>query len=111
MINKTTLIAIVSAAFLTACSYLEKSETAEIPPQISYANDANVISLQNLKTRTIVICRRSSYETPESCAKYFEQQGYTRFGDIPYKMAKYDRLTDDTFPTRRWRKGERTPRW
>ena len=69
------------------------------------------IRLQNLKTRIIVVCRESFYETAETCAQFYEKNNYVRLTDIPYKVAKYDRLTKDTFPTRRWRNGERTPRW
>ena len=43
--------------------------------------------------------------------RFYEKNNYVRLTDIPYKVAKYDRLTKDTFPTRRWRNGERTPRW
>lgn len=34
-----------------------------------------------------------------------------RFEDIPYKTANYDFLKTGTYPTRRWRPGEITPRW
>jgi len=37
--------------------------------------------------------------------------GYVRLRDIPYKSANYDFLKTDTYPTRRWRDGETTPRW
>ena len=77
----------------------------------TYANDNGDIRLQNLKTRIIVICRESFYETAETCAQFYEKNNYVRLTDIPYKVAKYARLTKDTFPPRRWRNGERTPRW
>lgn len=69
------------------------------------------IGLQNLDNREIVYCYANSRYSAEECASYFETKGYTRMTDIPYKMASYDFLTVDTYPTRRWRNGELTPRW
>lgn len=102
----------LSAALLSGCSSAEHKQT--VPgelPKITYLNDAETIRLQNLKTRLIVVCHESIYETADTCARFYEQHHYVRLTDIPYKVAKYDRLTKDTFPTRRWRNGERTPRW
>ena len=39
------------------------------------------------------------------------KKGYVRLREIPYKPADYDFLKTDTYPTRRWRGGELTPRW
>ena len=69
------------------------------------------IGLQNLRDRTIVRCYGNNENSAEDCAKYFEQKGYVRFKDIPYKTANYDFLKVDTYPTRRWRDSETTPRW
>lgn len=69
------------------------------------------IGLQDLRTRTIVYCYNNPQHSAEDCATYYESQGYTRVKDIPSKIAKYDSLTVDTYPTRRWRNGELTPRW
>lgn len=77
----------------------------------SHAAVQDSIGLQNLRSREIVHCYANSHYSAEDCAKYFESQGYTRMRDIPYKTAKYDFLTVDTYPTRRWRNGELTPRW
>ena len=111
MINKTTVFTLLLAAFLGSCTHERIQDRPELPSKITFANDSKVVYLQNLQTRTIVICRESAYETAETCAQYFEARNYTRFDEIPYKVAKYDRLTKDTFPTRRWRPGERTPSW
>lgn len=81
---------------------------------IAAAADAAVqdrIGLQDLRTRTIVYCYANSRYSAEDCAGYYEALGYTRMRDIPSKTANYDFLTVDTFPTRRWRSGELTPRW
>ena len=117
MLNKFAAIALILTVFLSGCSKLPHFSTCSddmrcasapslmrptkpVPlPKETYANDNGDIRLQNLKTRIIVVCRESFYETA------------VRLTDIPYKVAKYDRLTKDTFPTRRWRNGERTPRW
>lgn len=78
---------------------------------ISKASSNYYIGLQNLQSRTIVYCYDNDDYTAEQCASYYETQGYTRFRDIPSRVAKYDFLTVDTYPTRRWRNGELSPRW
>ena len=78
---------------------------------ISEASSEYYIGLQNTYTRTIVYCYNGNGYTAEDCATYYETQGYTRFRDIPSRSAKYDFLTVDTYPTRRWRSGEHSPRW
>lgn len=78
---------------------------------ISKASGDNYIGLQNLTTRTVVYCYDGSNHSAEECATYYETQGFTRFRDIPSRSAKYDFLTVDTYPTRRWRDGEYFPRW
>ena len=77
----------------------------------SYANDADIVVLQNPQSRTIVECYTSERNPAEYCAEQFEKRGYVRLRDIPYKSAEYDFLKTDTYPTRRWRDGEVTPRW
>ncbi len=119
MLKKFTINILILAAFLSGCAKLSPSpdesaskQNAPVPPpKETYVNDSASIKLQNLKTRIIVVCRESYYETAETCARFYEKRNYVRLTDIPYKVAKYDRLTKDTFPTRRWRNGERTPRW
>ena len=69
------------------------------------------IGLQNLNSRTIIYCYSDSFHTAEQCAAHYEDNGYTRLRDIPRKTANYDFLTVDTYPSRRWRNGELTPRW
>lgn len=71
----------------------------------------NYIGLQNLRSRTVVYCYDSEDTSAEDCALYYETKGYTRFRDIPSRSAKYDFLTVDTYPGRRWRAGEHFPRW
>lgn len=77
----------------------------------SYANDAEFIALQNPQTRIIVQCYTSERNPAEFCAQQFEKKGYIRLREMPYKAAEYDFLHTDTYPTRRWRNGEVTPRW
>ena len=69
------------------------------------------IGLQNPDDRTIVYCYSGSERSAEQCASYYEKKGYVRLRDLPNKPASYDILTVDTYPTRRWRSGELTPRW
>ncbi len=111
MWNKNILKTLLFAVILGSCS-----NTAEPRNNASLSNETFLsmgeeIKLQHLKTRIIIICRDSKHASAETCATYFEERNYVRLRDIPYKVAKYDRLTKETFPTRRWRNGERTPRW
>ncbi|MBE6452012.1 MAG: hypothetical protein E7012_00785 [Alphaproteobacteria bacterium] len=69
------------------------------------------IGLQHPYDRTVVHCSANSKYSAEDCAQYFETRGFVRFRDIPYKTAGYDFLKVDTYPTRRWRGSELTPRW
>ena len=79
---------------------------------ISKAASENMyIGLQDLRSRTIVYCYNNDEHSAEDCASYYETQGYVRFQNIPTRTAKYDFLTVDTYPTRRWRSGETFPRW
>lgn len=78
---------------------------------VGHAADSDSIGLQNPDSRAVVYCYANSRYSAEECAAYFESQGYTRMNDIPSKTAQYDFLTVDTYPTRRWRDGELTPRW
>ena len=75
------------------------------------AVESDRIGLQNPQDRTIVYCYSGNYQSAEQCAKYYETQGYVRIRDLPNKPANFDFLTVDTYPTRRWRSGELTPRW
>ena len=77
----------------------------------SYINDDNVIVLQDLNSRVLAYCYTSERNPAEFCAQQFEKRGYVRLREIPYKTADYDFLKTDTYPTRRWRGGEVTPRW
>lgn len=75
------------------------------------SNNQPSVGLQDLVTRTVIYCKSDNFQSVEQCASYYESQGYVRMSDIPKKTAKYDFLTVDTYPTRRWRDGELTPRW
>lgn len=79
--------------------------------QASLLDRGEEIGLQNLRDRTVVRCYSNGENSAEACARYFEEKGYVRFRDIPYKTANYDFLKVDTYPTRRWRDSETSPRW
>lgn len=112
MRNSKIAMVLLMVGILNACSMINKEKPVETQKsKPDYANAEEMISLQNLKNRNIVYCYNSEQQSSEVCAKYFEKKGYTRFRDIPYKTAKYDFLKKDTYPTRRWRDGEQTPRW
>ncbi len=109
-LNKTVAnIALISA--LSACG-LGGSKTEHLVSQpIVYANEEKEIYLQEPYSRIIARCYASASDAAEACAMTFESRGYTRLTNIPYKTARYDFLTKDTYPTRRWRERELTPRW
>ena len=101
---------IIFVGALSACASTpdvlwSTSEHSTIPMK------ATDIYLQEPFSRVVAHCYASAEYAAEACAKMFEQRGYVRFSNIPYKTARYDFLTKDTYPTRRWRENERTPRW
>ena len=98
---------LLSALLLSGCSYMVHHEPVyEVLPY-----QENMIGLQNLQNRVIVYCYHSDFYTAEQCADYFENMDFIRLNDIPKFKAEYDSLKADTYPTRRWRKDERIPRW
>ncbi len=118
MYNKLKIIAML--LLLTGCAKFnqitcDRCYTPEpkcvYEQHASYVNDADYIVLQNLQSRVVVECYTSERNPAEYCAQQFEQKGYVRLRNIPYKSANYDFLKTDTYPTRRWRDGENTPRW
>lgn len=110
MINFKIAAALVLATLIGACTLHEKAEKPLEPKRFHYANEETQINLQQPFTRVIVKCYSTRYEPAETCAKFFENKGYVRFEDIPYKTANYDFLKGGSYPTRRWRPGEITPR-
>ncbi|MFV0625883.1 MAG: hypothetical protein ACK5N8_00855 [Alphaproteobacteria bacterium] len=99
-----------SILFVSACSSNRTDDTTR-EQRIVYANEEEVITLQNLNTRVLINCYQSPYQAAETCAEIFEQRGYVRLKDVPQKPAKFDYLKQNTYPTRRWREGEGTSRW
>ena len=80
-------------------------------PTFVFAASCDGIGLQNPYNRTVVHCYNGDSSSAEDCARNFEKKGFVRFRDIPYKTANFDFLKVDTYPTRRWRDSEITPRW
>ncbi len=102
------------AAFLAlcSCSWRETEEMLPLKPaRIIYGNEQDTIVLQNLTSRVLATCQSTDDVSADACARVFESKGYVRITNIPYKTADYDFLKTDTYPTRRWRGGEKTPRW
>ncbi len=98
--------------FISACSWQNAEEMINYKPQRTvYGNDQAYIILQQPQSRVVATCYRTEDVSAETCAKIFESKGYVRLRNIPYKTADYDFLKTDTYPTRRWREGELTPRW
>ena len=101
---------IILAGALSACSWISGKETK--PDIQTYAvSRESEIFLQEPFSRVVARCFASAEDASEACAAKFEEKGYVRLHNIPYKTARYDFLTKDTYPSRRWRFNERTPRW
>ena len=98
---------------LSACSTVSKD--AASPEVIVLGtepqNVQSVILLQHQTSGKMACCRDTDDVTAEECAQALEKECFVRVQDIPYRTAKYDFLTTDTYPTRRWRDNEKTPRW
>lgn len=109
MKEKLIALLMVSFLFLTACSGSKQKQTDTIYLQASQA--PNMIILQEIKSGDLVCCRDTEYSTAEECARALEKECFVRVKDLPYRTAKYDFLTTDTYPTRRWRENEEAPRW
>ncbi len=112
---KAKLIALGAASMLAlgACSStFTDNESAEVillgnEPQ----NMQPVILLQHQTSGKLACCRDTADVTAEECARVLEAQCFVRVQNLPYRPAKYDFLTTDTYPTRRWRENEKAPRW
>ncbi len=94
---------------LAACSGSREAE--KIPTYYILPYEEEMIVLQNLKNRILVYCYPSADVSATDCAARFEKQGFVQLRDIPSLPAEYDFLKGDTYPTRRWRKDEKIPRW
>lgn len=105
---KLRLTTLCLLAFCSACSS-QQDETLVVA--LSPTNTQEIIMLQSTKTGDLVCCKDTAYTTAEECAIALEKDCFVRVQDIPYRTAKYDYLTTDTYPTRRWRENETSPRW
>lgn len=112
MSKNKTLWLFASFLILCSCSWWQTEEILPLKPaRPVYGNEQDTIVLQNQTNRVIATCHSTEDVSADSCAQAFEAKGYVRIRDIPYKTADYDFLKTDTYPTRRWRGGEKTPRW
>lgn len=104
------ILVLVLLSLLSACAAAQKILPMQ-PQKVVYGNEQESLVLQNLRSRVMVTCYSTHNVSAETCARLFEDKGYVRLGNIPYKTANYDFLRTDTYPTRRWRGNEQTPRW
>ena len=74
-------------------------------------NTQSTIFLVNQNTGEIACCQDTPMVSAEECAWALEQTCFKRVEDLPRGIASYDFLKAGTYPTRRWRNGETTPRW
>jgi len=117
---KKIATALVLISSLTACGFMQEQPCATCGAGTAFDDSGagfygirstTEIYLQHPFTRVVARCYASAEYAANACAETFEQKGYVRFRNIPYKTANYDFLTKDTYPTRRWREREKTPRW
>ncbi len=99
------------AAILLLAGCAGDAGSDKIPTYYLLPYEEDMIVLQNLKTRVLVYCYSSATVSAIECADKFTNQGFVHLRDIPSLPAKYDNLKGDTYPTRRWRKDEKIPRW
>ena len=104
---RKTAINLLFLGVLGACA---SAPDSEVLPELNQAGPREIY-LQEPFTRVVARCYAPLPQAVEACATLYEQKGYVRFTNIPYKVARYDFLTQDTYPTRRWRENELTPRW
>lgn len=109
---KQCLILFAGSLLLSSCGWFHPGGKTirRIPAPPGYANEQEKISLLDPYTRNIIHCYGADGNS-EQCARKYERENFVRFRDIPYKTANWDFLTRETYPTRRWREYERTPRW
>ena len=107
------LVSIAAVFLVSTCSmFSANNETVEIVNENQTpVNMQPVIILQHQTKGTLVCCRTTDEVTAEECAQALEKACFVRIQDLPYRSAQYDFLTVDTYPTRRWRENEKTPRW
>lgn len=112
---KAKLIALGAASLLAlaACSSTSEEDnyTGVIQLGTTPQNLQSVILLQHPTSGKLACCRDTAEVTAEECARALEEECFVRVQDLPYRPAKYDFLTTDTYPTRRWRENEKAPRW
>lgn len=74
-------------------------------------NVKSTIFLVNQHTGDIACCRDTPTMSAEQCAQALEADCFKRIEEVPYGIAERDFLKEGTYPTRRWREGETSPRW
>lgn len=74
-------------------------------------NLQNPIFLVNQSTGDTACCQDTPEVSAEQCAQALEAKCFKRVEEIPYGVASKDFLKDGTYPTRRWRENETSPRW
>lgn len=89
---------------------IEQENSIIFKPKNTKIDDEYIV-LQHPNDRTVVKCKNYTLKTKEECAKEFESLGYVRLKDKVKMPAKYDNPESSTYPSRRWRDGENTPRW
>jgi len=104
-------LAAVSSLLTGCCLFSSQDSINEEQIVLGETPRQNIILLQNKTNGDLACCRDTEFGTAEECAQALEKECYVRVQDIPYRTAKYDFLTEDTYPTRRWRENETAPRW
>ena len=124
MIKPKLILSLFLISLLCSCGLIYRPSKCELlglegscngpverTPIKQFADEEDVIGLLHPTSRTVVYCYTTERVLADTCAKAYECKGYVRFREVPYKTADFDDLKTNTFPTRRWRDNERTPRW
>lgn len=90
-----------------SCEEVEELVILATTPQ----NVQSRIFLVNQNTGELACCTDTEFGSAEDCALALEKECFKRVEDIPYNMSKDDILKANTYPTRRWRDNEHSPRW
>ena len=96
--KKTALFLILSAG-LCACT------------RIIVPGQNETVILQHPVTREVFYCESDGEISAAACAAELEEMGFVRLTDKPLFPGKDDLLQKGSYPPRRYRDNQNTPRW
>ncbi|MCQ2915110.1 MAG: hypothetical protein MJ247_07970 [Alphaproteobacteria bacterium] len=103
---KNILFCLMAVSCLSSCVSNQEKDVKVIIP----GSDKPIV-LQHTITREIVYCDGTDVNKMDICATDFERDGFVRLTDKPNFRAKDDLPRPGSYPTRRFRDNQNTPRW